>query len=82
MSRKNRRIRGNQKLLPTIQKNMDQDRHKDRSRCAFCGRLLDYGEWHWMYDEFGQRVKKCNSEAACSRQRKDAAEESYRKATR
>lgn len=29
------------------------------SRCAFCGRpLFRESAWHWIYDEFGQRVKK------------------------
>lgn len=36
-------------------------------RCAYCGRLLRPGGWHWMRDEFGQLVRKCNDEYDCIR---------------
>ena len=36
-------------------------------RCAYCGRLLHPGGWHWMRDEFGQLVRKCNDEYYCIR---------------
>lgn len=26
-------------------------------RCAYCGKLVKPGQWHWMRDEFGQLVK-------------------------
>jgi len=38
--------------------------------------------WHWVWDEFGQRVRKCNDERNCKRKRKDAAEEAYEAAVR
>lgn len=47
------------------------------SRCAFCGRLLGSREYHYIYDEFGQRVRKCNDEARCAMHRKEQAEEAY-----
>lgn len=85
--RKNRRRRP--KTFPSwtkpIQENTDQGRQYQKSaqsRCAFCGRLLDAYEWHYMYDEFGQRVRKCNNERICSSQRKTAAEEAFREALR
>lgn len=53
---------------------------KARSRCAFCGRLLGVHTWHWVWDEFGQKVKKCNDEWTCRHRRKDAAEKAYRNA--
>ena len=51
-------------------------------RCAYCGRLLRKGQYHFMYDEFGQRVRKCNNERMCSQKRTGQNELSYRKAMR
>lgn len=51
-------------------------------RCAYCGRLLRPGGWHWMRDEFGQMVKKCNNERDCSAHRRRESEKSFRKAMR
>lgn len=51
-----------------------------RSRCAFCGRLLDDGDFYWFPDEFGQFVRKCKNERYCSAHRKDKAEEAFRRA--
>ncbi|MCI1750907.1 MAG: hypothetical protein LKI17_06255 [Megasphaera cerevisiae] len=82
MSRKNRRIYSKPKMLPPIKMNTNQGRHDDRSRCAFCGRLLGAYEWHWIWDEFGQRCRKCNDEKECYRRRRSAAEAAYRKAIR
>lgn len=53
-----------------------------RYRCAYCGKELAPGEWHWMYDEFGQRVRKCNDERTCQENRRSECEESFRKAMR
>ena len=36
-------------------------------RCAYCGRPLRPGGWHWMRDEFGQLVRKCDDEYYCLR---------------
>lgn len=48
------------------------------SRCAFCGRpLFRESAWHWMYDEFGQKVKKCNNEAICRECRSQEGEDAY-----
>ena len=49
-------------------------------RCAYCGAPLHPGKWHWMRDEFGQRVKKCNDERNCLENRCPECEESFRKA--
>lgn len=51
-------------------------------RCAYCGRLLTATNWHWMRDEFGQMVKKCNNERDCSAHRRRESEKSFRKAMR
>lgn len=51
-------------------------------RCAYCGKLVKPGQWHWMYDEFGQRVRKCNDEQACQENRRPECEDSFRKAMR
>ena len=51
-------------------------------RCAYCGAPLRPGQWHWMYDEFGQRVRKCNDERACQKNRRPECEDSFRKAMR
>ncbi len=51
-------------------------------RCAYCGRSLFYERsFHWMYDEDGQRVRKCNSERDCREVRiEHGHDESYRRA--
>ena len=51
-------------------------------RCAYCGRLLTATSWHWMRDEYGQLVKKCNNERACYNRRTDVAEKAFRRAVR
>lgn len=51
-------------------------------RCAYCGRLLTATSWHWMRDEYGQLVRKCNNERRCAEHRRKTCEESYRKAMR
>lgn len=53
-------------------------------RCAYCGRELYDGHWHWMYDEFGQQVKKCNDERNCHRRRAEipGMEDSFHRAIR
>jgi hypothetical protein len=33
--------------------------------CAYCGRPLRRGEGHWVVDEFGQLVRKCNDARSC-----------------
>lgn len=33
--------------------------------CAYCGRPLRKGEGHWVVDEFGQLVRKCNDSRSC-----------------
>lgn len=53
---------------------------KALSRCAFCGRLLGVSTFHYVWDEFGQQVKKCNDGWTCRRRRKTAAEKAYRRA--
>ena len=79
MGRKNRRWKNKQHLPPWT---TEPAIPKIRSRCSYCGRLLGVSGWHWMVDEFGQRVRKCNDERNCKRKRKDAAEEAYEAAVR
>lgn len=79
MGRKNRRWKNKPHLPPWTTELVTP---KIRNRCAYCGRLLDACEYHWMYDEFGQCVRKCKNERICSGQRKKAAEEAFREALR
>jgi hypothetical protein len=39
--------------------------------------LFRESSWHWIYDEFGQRVKKCNNEAICRECRSQEGEDAY-----
>lgn len=80
MGRKNRRKAWTpREPLPSLNRKENND-----GRCAYCGRRIYPGGWHWMYDEFGQQVKKCNDERLCRRKRMRTwgQEESYRKAMR
>ena len=74
MGRKNRRWKHKKPLPPCT---TEPAPPKIRSRCAYCGRLLGSCEYHYVYDEFGQRVRKCNDEAYCQAHRKEQAEEAY-----
>lgn len=74
MGRKNRRWKNKKPLPPWT---TEPAPPKIRSRCAYCGRLLGSCEYHYVYDEFGQRVRKCNDEAYCQAHRKEQAEEAY-----
>lgn len=84
MSRKNKKGRWREcqwmkaEQLHTLP--IEKPKKKALSRCAFCGRLLGVSTWHYVWDEFGQQVKKCNDEWTCRRRRKDKAEKSYRNA--
>lgn len=52
-------------------------------RCAYCGcGLFHERAFHWIYDEDGQRVRKCNDEKHCRRARKKIPkqEDSFRRA--
>ena len=79
MGRRNRRYRKSPHEPIVIIQNRQQPR-KAKSRCAYCGRLLDEGEYYWFPDEFGQWVRKCKNERYCSAHRKDTAETSFRRA--
>lgn len=81
MGRRNRRHRKSPREPIVIIQNRQQPR-KAKSRCAYCGRLLGSCEYHYVYDEFGQRVRKCNDEAYCRMHRKEQAEEAYIEAIR
>lgn len=72
-----KRLKFSQKTTPDIKNNVTT-----KSRCCYCGRILYPDTWHYMWDEYGQRVKKCNNELECYRHRKDRAEEAYRNAIR
>lgn len=45
-------------------------------------RSLSITNWHWMRDEFGQRVRKCNNERRCYASRKPEADAAFRRAMR
>lgn len=75
MARKNKRARHHSPRVPILHTS-------PKSRCCYCGRILYPDAWHYMWDEYGQRVKKCNDELECYRHRKDRAEETYRNAIR
>lgn len=77
MGRKNRRWKNKKPLPPWT---TEPAPPKIRSRCAYCGRLLDDGAYYWFPDEFGQWVRKCKNERYCSAHRKDTAETSFRRA--
>ncbi len=82
MGRKNRRRRRKPPLIPwSREPELNPGTLvPHRSRCAFCGRLLDDGDFYWFPDEFGQFVRKCKNERDCSAHRKDEAEEAFRRA--
>ena len=82
MGRKNRRRRKDtEQAIQSLQKELLQNRG-DYHLCVYCGRRLYSGQWHWMYDEFGQLVHKCNDERACQKNRCPECEDSFRKAMR
>lgn len=82
MGRKNKRRRTDtEQDLQAVRKELLKKRG-EYHRCAYCGRKLCPGQWHWMYDEFGQRVCKCNDERTCQANRRPECEESFRKAMR
>ncbi len=82
MGRKNRRRRKDtEQAIQSLQKELLQNRG-DYHLCVYCGRRLYSGQWHWMYDEFGQLVHKCNDERACQKNRRPECEDSFRKAMR
>ena len=80
MARRNKRRHYQAPRIVILGKTAEKN-HKPResvSRCAFCGRpLFRESAWHWMYDEFGQRVKKCNNEAICRECRSQEGEDAY-----
>lgn len=51
-------------------------------RCAYCGRPLAQGSWHWMRDEWGQMVRRCNDTAACWGRMSEPCRESLKRALR
>lgn len=83
MSRKNRR-RIYRKSLGDIQAFLERDRTRQIyfGKCAYCGRELGANDWHWMRDEFGQRVRKCNNERRCYAGRRPEADEAFKRALR
>lgn len=79
MGRRNRRYTKRPREPIVIVRHTQQPK-KALSRCAFCGRLLDDGDFYWFPDEFWQFVRKCKNERRCSAHRKDEAEEAFRRA--
>ncbi len=82
MSRKSRRKRISQdNVIKRLQQEL-KPRVEPLGRCAYCGSLLwEESEYHWMYDEDGQRVRKCNDDSCCGRiRRRHNQEDSYRNA--
>lgn len=80
MGRKNKRRQLKNKLPVYSLAQELTGKHDICFRCAYCGLELHPGEWHWMWDEFGQRVRKCNDERRCATHRRDISEESFRRA--
>lgn len=76
MGRRNKRYSKRPREPIVIVQNTKQPKMA-MSRCAYCGRLLGSREYHYIYDEFGQRVRKCNDETRCAMHRKEQAEEAY-----
>lgn len=76
MGRRNKRYSKRPREPIVIVQNTKQPKMA-MSRCAYCGRLFGSHEYHYIYDEFGQRVRKCNDEAYCRMHRKEQAEEAY-----
>lgn len=50
------------------------------SLCAYCGAELKAPQWHWVVDEFGQRVRKCNDAWKCWEHSSVEAKASYKRA--
>lgn len=82
MARRNRRkiFKGLDEMQELIDR--EDSRRIYFGKCAYCGRNLGPADWHWMRDEFGQMVKKCNNERDCSAHRRRESEKSFRKAMR
>lgn len=80
--RRNRRRRFHG--LEDIQEILDRDQKRRTyfGHCAYCGRELASDDWHWMWDEFGQRVRKCNNERRCYAGRKPEADAAFKRALR
>lgn len=82
MGRKNRRRRKDtEQAIQSLRKELLQ-KQGEYHLCAYCGRKLYSGQWHWMYDEFWQLVHKCNDERTCQKNRRPECEDSFRKAMR
>lgn len=80
MARRNKRRHYQAPRIVILGKTAEKNNkpRESTSRCAFCGRpLFRESAWHWMYDEFGQRVKKCNNEAICRECRSQEGEDAY-----
>lgn len=50
--------------------------------CAYCGRSLRKGEGHWVVDEFGQLVRKCNDARSCYERMSTDNKKSFKRALR
>lgn len=50
--------------------------------CAYCGRPLRKGEGHWVVDEFGQLVRKCNDARSCYERMGTDNQKSFKRALR
>ena len=80
MARRNKRRHYQAPRIVILGKTAEKNNklRKSVSRCAFCGRpLFRESAWHWIYDEFGQRVKKCNNESICRECRSQEGEDAY-----
>ena len=67
MARRNRRkiFKGLGEMQELIDR--EDSRRIYFGKCAYCGRNLGPADWHWMRDEFGQLVRKCDDEYYCLR---------------
>lgn len=59
-----------------------KDLEPPEGNCAYCGRLLRKGEGHWVIDEWGQMVRKCNDSRSCYERMGEDNQKSLKRALR
>ena len=59
-----------------------KDLDPPEGNCAYCGRPLRKGEGHWVLDEWGQMVRKCNDSRSCYERMGEDNQKSLKRALR
>lgn len=59
-----------------------KDLEPPEGNCAYCGRPLRKGEGHWVIDEWGQMVRKCNDSRSCYERMGEDNQKSLKRALR